>query len=94
MASPLTAKEQLTADTPLFFFDCTMADGTTRHWSSQSIVWNGTSYEGRVTKHNAFEAQMTSQSQVGGVPKLTFELANADWSFPKSSSRQVSRERS
>ena len=41
MQSAFTAKEQLNADTPLFFFDCTLADGTVRHWSSRTITWNG-----------------------------------------------------
>ena len=78
MQSALTAKEQLDADTPLFFFDCTLADGTVRHWSSRTITWNGTLYEGRVVRQNLFEAQLASDTQVGGPPKLTFELANAD----------------
>src|SRR5579863_9672340 len=78
MQSVLTAKEELYADTPMFFFDCTMADGTTQHWSSQTILWNGTQYEGRVIRHNLFEVQLASVTQVGGAPKLTFELANAD----------------
>jgi Putative phage tail protein len=78
MQSAFTAKEQLDADTPLFFFDCTLADGTIRHWSSRTITWNGTLYEGRVVRQNLFEAQLASDTQVGGPPKLTFELANAD----------------
>jgi len=78
MQSVLTAKEQLNADTPLLFFDCTLADGTVRHWCSRTITWNGTPYEGRVVRHNLFEAQLASDTQVGGAPKLTFELANAD----------------
>jgi hypothetical protein len=78
MESAFTAKEQLNADTPLFFFDCTLSDGTLRHWCSRTITWNGTAYEGRVLRHNLFEAQLASDTQVGGAPKLTFELANAD----------------
>jgi hypothetical protein len=78
MQSALIAKEQLNADTPLLFFDCTLADGTVRHWSSQTVTWNGTPYEGRVIRHNLFEAQLASDTQVGGAPKLSFELANAD----------------
>ncbi len=78
MQSALTAKELLNADTPLLFFDCTLADGTVRHWSSRTIAWNGTTYEGRVVRHNLFEAQLASATQIGGAPKLTFELANAD----------------
>jgi len=78
MGSPLTAKQQLSADTPLFFFDCTLSDGTERHWSSRSITWNGTAYEGRVVSQGQFQAQLASDTQVGGPPKLSFELANAD----------------
>ena len=78
MQSALIAKEQLNADTPLLFFDCTLADGTVRYWSSQTVTWNGTLYEGRVIRHNLFEAQLASDTQVGGAPKLSFELANAD----------------
>lgn len=78
MESPFTAKEQVAADTPLFLFDCTMSDGTVRHWSSRSVTWSGISYEGRLLRHNMFEAQLASDMQVGGAPKLSFELANAD----------------
>jgi hypothetical protein len=78
MQSALTAKEQLNADTPLFFFDCTLTDGTVRHWCSQTVTWNGTQYEGRLLRQNQFEAQLASDTQVGGAPKLSFELANAD----------------
>ncbi len=60
------------------FFDCTLVDGTVQSWSSRTIAWNGTQYEGRVLKYNQFEAQLASDTQVGGTPKLTFELANAD----------------
>ena len=78
MQSVYTAKENIAGDTPLLLFDCTLADGTLYHWSSQTVAWNGLTYEGRVLKHNLFEAQMASDSNVGGAPKLTFELANAD----------------
>lgn len=78
MQSALTAKEQLNGDTPLFLFDCTLADGTVQHWSSQTITRNGVQYDGRVLRHNLFEAQLASDTQIGGAPKLNFELANAD----------------
>ncbi|HTA42385.1 MAG TPA: phage tail protein [Bryobacteraceae bacterium] len=78
LPSALTAKEQLNADTPLFFFDCTLSDGTVRHWSTRTITWNRVPYEGRVVRQNQFDAQLASDTQVGGPPKLTFELANAD----------------
>ncbi len=78
MNNPFTSKEQLTGDTPLLFFTCTMPDGTVWNWSSRTITWNGVVYEGRLLKQNAFESLATTDTQVGGVPKMTFELANAD----------------
>ena len=76
--SPFTAKEQLNPGTPLFFFDCTLADGGVQRWSSQTLSWNGNQYAGRVLRHNLFESQLASDTQVGGAPRLSFELANAD----------------
>ena len=78
MQSAFTAKEQLAADTPLFFFDCTLADGSVRHWSNRSITWNAVVYEGRLLRHSQFESQLASDTQVGGPPRLSFDLANAD----------------
>ena len=78
MQSILTAKEQLLPDTPLLLFDCTMSDGSIQRWSSRTIVWNGNQYSGRLLRNNLFEAQLSSATQIGGVPQLTFELANAD----------------
>jgi len=78
MQSALIAKEQLNANTPLLLFDCTLADGSIRRWSSGSFTNGGLHYDGRVLRHNVFEAQLASDVQVGGAPRLTFELANAD----------------
>ena len=65
--SPFTAKEQLNPGTPLFFFDCTLADGGVQRWSSQTLSWNGQLYAGRVLRHNLFEAQLASDTQVGEI---------------------------
>jgi hypothetical protein len=78
MLSALTAKESLNADTPLLFFDCMLADGSLQRWSSRTFSTGGNHYEGRVLRHSLFEAQVASDTQVGGTPKLAFELANAD----------------
>jgi hypothetical protein len=78
MQSVLTAKEQLNADTPLFLLDCTMPDGTKLYWCNRSVNWSGIWYEPRLLRHNLFEAQLASDVQVGGAPRLSFELANAD----------------
>ena len=76
--SPFAAKEQTDPGTPLFFFDCTLSDGAVQRWSSQTLTWNGQQYNGRVLRHNLFEAQLASDTQAGGPPRLSFELANAD----------------
>src|SRR6202161_1481236 len=81
MQSPFVAKEVLTADTPVFLFSCAMADGSTQNWSSQTIQISGVQYDGRVIKHNLFDAQVASDTQIGGSPKLSFALANADSYF-------------
>ncbi len=81
MQSPFIAKEAAAADTPVFLFECNMTDGTAQRWSSQTIQWSGNQYAGRVLKHNLFEAQVASDTQIGGSPKLSFELANADSYF-------------
>ncbi len=81
MQSPFTAKELLTADTPVLLFDCTMADGSLQRWSSQTVRTGDITYAGRVMKHNLFEAQVASDTQIGGSPRLSFELANADSYF-------------
>src|SRR3569623_1725016 len=81
MQSPFVAKEAAQADTPVFLFDCALADGSVQRWSSQSIQISGQPYDGRVLKHNLFEAQVASDTQVGGSPRLSFELANADSHF-------------
>lgn len=81
MQSPFVAKEAAQADTPVFLFDCTFADGSIQRWSSQSVQISGQTYDGRVLKHNLFEAQVASDTQIGGSPRLSFELANADSHF-------------
>jgi hypothetical protein len=81
MQSPFTAKEALIADTPVFLFQCTITDGSEQNWSSQTIQVSGIQYAGRVVRHNLFDAQVASDTQIGGAPKLSFELANADSYF-------------
>ncbi|HVW08250.1 MAG TPA: phage tail protein [Bryobacteraceae bacterium] len=81
MQSPFVAKEVAQADTPVFLFECTLSDSTVQRWSSQTIQISGNTYAGRVLKHNLFEAQVASDTQIGGSPRLSFELANADSHF-------------
>ena len=92
MQSALIAKEQLNADTPLLFFDCTLADGTVRHWSSQAVTWNGMPYEGRVIRHNLFEAQLASDTQVGARQSYRLNWRTQIPNCRRSSSRRASRD--
>lgn len=78
MQSPLTAKDQLATDTPILLFDCTLFDGSIQRWSTRTFSLGSNNYEGRVLRHSVFEAQLASETQIGGAPRLTFELANAD----------------
>jgi hypothetical protein len=71
-------KEQAVPDTPLFLFDCTFGDGTTYNWSSHHVTVQGTEYVSRVVRTNIFEMQAASDGGVDTIPKISFELANAD----------------
>ena len=78
MTNPLSAKEVSAPDTPVLLFDCQLADGAVRYWSNRSVVWAGRNYTARIIRHNLFEAQLASDTQIGGAPRLSLELANAD----------------
>lgn len=78
MQSAFSAKETAAGDTPIFLFDIVLSDSTVLYWSSRSISWNSISYAARVLKHNLFDTQLDSDTGIGGVPKVAFEVANAD----------------
>ena len=71
-------KEQSVLDTPLFLFDCTFSDGTAYSWSTNHATVQGTEYQSRVMRTNAFQMQVASDGGVDTIPKISFELANAD----------------
>jgi hypothetical protein len=71
-------KEHDVLDTPLFLFDCTFLDGSTYHWASHHSTVDGVEYLARVVRTNAFEMQASSEGGVDTIPKISFELANAD----------------
>jgi hypothetical protein len=81
MHSYLTVKEQAFAETPLLLFDCLLADGSTERWSTHAVIVDGESYRARILQHNVFELQAATEQGVDGIPKITFELANADSRF-------------
>ncbi len=78
MQNPFTTKEIAAGDTPIFLFDLLLSDLMALHWSSRTIAWNGATYSGRIIKHNLFDTQLDSDTGIGGVPKVCFEVANAD----------------
>src|ERR1700722_6030093 len=71
-------KEQGVLDTPLFLFDCTFSDGSVYNWSTHHVVVQGTEYQSRVMRTNAFQMQVASEGGVDTIPKISFLLANAD----------------
>jgi hypothetical protein len=71
-------KEQSVLDTPLFLFDCTFSNGVTYNWSTHHATVAGTEYAARVVRTNIFEMQASSDGGVDTIPKISFELANAD----------------
>ncbi len=81
MQSYLTLKEQPIAETPLLLFDCQLPDGTVERWSTHSVTVNSLRYSARLIQHNVFELQVAAEQGVDGIPKISFELANADSHF-------------
>lgn len=71
-------KEQSVLDTPLLLFTCTFSDGTVYNWSTNHVTVQRTEYESRITKTNVFQMQVSSDGGVDTIPKIGFELANAD----------------
>ena len=71
-------KEQGVLDTPLFLFDCAFSDGTVYNWSTHHVVAQGNEYQARVMRTNMFQMQVASDGGVDTIPKISFELANAD----------------
>ncbi len=74
-------KELARPDTPVLLFDCVLTDGTEEHWSTQAVAIDGTSYAGRIARHNLLEMQTASAQGVDSIPKLSLDLANADSYF-------------
>jgi hypothetical protein len=81
MNSIYQTKELQVTDSPILVFDCVLSDGTHEHWSTQPLSVGGTSYVGRVGKHNLFEFQTALSQGVDAMPKLVLDLANADSHF-------------
>ena len=76
--TPFALKENSVLDTPLFLFDCTFGDGTVYHWCTHHVTVEGAEYSARIMKTNVFEMESTSGGGIDTIPKITFELANAD----------------
>src|SRR5229473_5756464 len=78
MATIDQLKEQETAPTPLFLFDCLFGNGSIERWSTHAVTFNGNVYNARLLKHNLFEVQASSQDGLDGATKVSITLANAD----------------
>ncbi len=81
MATIDQLKEQQTAPTPLYLFDCVFSDGSVQYWGTHAVTFNGNSYNARLIKSNLYEIQASSQDGLGGAPKVSITLANADSYF-------------
>jgi hypothetical protein len=81
MATIDQLKEQQTAPTPLYLFDCIFGDGSVQYWGTHAVTFNGNSYNARLVKHNLYEVQASSQDGLGGATKVSITLANADSFF-------------
>ncbi|MGA2185062.1 MAG: hypothetical protein ABSH47_18745 [Bryobacteraceae bacterium] len=71
-------KEVECPGTPLFLFDCTLANGDVQRLSTHAVSWNSNSYSARVLDHNAFEFQNGIDDAIGSAASLRILLADAD----------------
>ncbi|MEN6534424.1 MAG: phage tail protein, partial [Bryobacteraceae bacterium] len=78
MATISALKEQRTTQTPLFLVECELASGSVERWSTHSVTVEGSSYEGRIIRHNLFEIRAEADDGVDGVPKISLTLVNTD----------------
>ncbi len=81
MPTIFETKEQLVVDCPLLLFQCYLTDGSVHNWSSQAVTVSGVAYDARILKHNVFEMQASSDQGIDAIPKISFDLANADSHF-------------
>lgn len=80
MLDPLVVKEQTEIPTPLFLFDCVLANGERDFWSTHRVEIAGNTYQPRVLKQNRFELRAAADG-VDSRSTLTLELANLDSHF-------------
>ena len=66
-------KEQGTAPTPLFLFECTLRDGSIQRWATHAASFDGHNYDARLLRHNLFELGASPEET-----KISVTLANAD----------------
>jgi hypothetical protein len=74
-------KEQESAQTPLFLFDCTLRTGAVERWGTQAVTFEGHDYLARLLRHNLFELQLASTEGFDAASKISVTLANADSRF-------------
>ena len=74
-------KQQTVTQTPLFLFECTLADGAVARWSTHRVTVEGEFYEARILKHNLFEWRSNAEDGTDSSARVVISLANADSYF-------------
>ncbi len=77
MPTALELKENQTPETPIFLFECRLANGSMERWSTHEVSFEGDTYSARVLEHSAFDMRVEDE----GVSKVSLMLANADSYF-------------
>ena len=81
MATIDQLKEQETAPTPLFLFDCVLSSGAVERFGTHAVSFGGNTYAARVLKHNLARLRVSSTEGLDGSAKVMVTLANADSHF-------------
>ena len=75
------SKRSEVVQTPLYLFECAMANGTTERWSTHRATVDGQVYEARVLRHNLFEVRAGAADGIDAISRVSLTLANADSRF-------------
>ncbi len=81
MATIDQLKEQETAPTPLFLFDCVLSSGAVERFGTHAASFGGNTYAARVLKHNLAQLRVSSTEGLDASAKVMVTLANADSHF-------------
>lgn len=74
-------KKQQITETPLLLFECTRASGAIERWSTHTAVFDESTYEARILRHNLLEFRSGADDSIDAVSRVSLTLANADSHF-------------